>query len=160
MSVSLPKRRSTTKTEIPRTVLIAIPNSVEFCNYESNRLYQVRVYFIQTIYTFSYMYENSSSHIDLSLVFLVAESCLVTKRKHVFSQISIGDKIQRFSIYRRNWIQETKGRYCSRNARKTDCLFSLWHPRRTRRNANGECTTRTSSNYQVTWISGSIDTKK
>ncbi|XP_032689781.1 uncharacterized protein LOC116853029 isoform X2 [Odontomachus brunneus] len=50
MSVSLLKRKSITKTVVPRTVLIAIPNSVEFRNYESNRLYQ-KVVSLQNVST-------------------------------------------------------------------------------------------------------------
>lgn len=42
-SVNHPKR-NIPKTELPKTILIAVPNSVEFHNYESNKLYRVDRY--------------------------------------------------------------------------------------------------------------------
>lgn len=39
-SVSQPKK-NISKTELRKTILIAVPNSVEFHNYESNKLYRV-----------------------------------------------------------------------------------------------------------------------
>ncbi|XP_050451092.1 uncharacterized protein LOC126851314 isoform X2 [Cataglyphis hispanica] len=48
-SVSQPKKRIS-KTELQKTILIAVPNSVEFHNYESNKLYR-KVVVLQNVST-------------------------------------------------------------------------------------------------------------